>query len=44
MNKSNKRKTPEFIYFEDSWNDTDYNDEWTDEVPTKKDRGNTIED
>lgn len=38
------KKTPEFIYFEDSWNDTDYNDDWTDETPQKKDKGQTIED
>ena len=36
----NKDKEWDFLY----WDDTDYDDDWTDEEPKTKETGKTIED
>jgi len=39
-------KKVQYVYFEDSWNEshTDYQDDWTDEIPKQKNKDKTVED
>lgn len=38
------KKDHDFTYFNEEWNETDYNDSWTDHNPSKKESGLTVED
>lgn len=43
MSKSDYHR---MVFFNEEWNsqDTDYEDSWTDQLPKKKEKGNTVED